>query len=87
MQKSLKTEHFLWQLLNIEKDTTKFNDDLEDEKRSHEEFKHEQDNCEREATKKKKEQAGYMKKITQLEKHIAEKKNKLDKDVSLFVCQ
>lgn len=78
--KSLKREHFLWQLLNIENDMTKFNEELEDEKKSHEDLKQEQENCEREASKKKKEQAGYMKKIAQLERHIAEKNNKLDKN-------
>ncbi|KAM7496101.1 hypothetical protein LguiA_020515 [Lonicera macranthoides] len=77
--KSLKKEHFLWQLLNIENDIAKANDDIEAEQRSREGIVHELENYEAEASKKKKEQARYLKEIAQCEKKIAEKKNKLDK--------
>ncbi|KAK9281356.1 hypothetical protein L1049_004256 [Liquidambar formosana] len=78
--KSLKREHFLWQLLNIEKDITKTNEDLDAEKRSREDLMQEQENFEREASKKKKEQAKYLKEIAQFEKKISDKNNKLDKN-------
>ncbi|XP_061375307.1 structural maintenance of chromosomes protein 1 [Gastrolobium bilobum] len=77
--KSLKKEHFLWQLFNIENDFVKTTEDLEDEKKSREGVIEELENFEHEASKKKKEQARYLKEITQREKRIAEKSNKLDK--------
>ncbi|PON62633.1 Structural maintenance of chromosomes protein [Parasponia andersonii] len=77
--KSLKREHFLWQLFNIEKDVTKTTEDLDAEKRSREEVMQELESFEHEASKKKKEQAKYLKEIAQCEKKIAERNKKLDK--------
>ncbi|WVY97489.1 hypothetical protein V8G54_029640 [Vigna mungo] len=57
--------------------------DLEDEKRSREGVLKELENFENEASKKKKEQAKYLKEITLREKRINEKNSKLDKSVSL----
>ncbi|KAJ7977239.1 Structural maintenance of chromosomes protein [Quillaja saponaria] len=78
--KSVKKEHFLWQLFNIEKDITKTTEDLEDEKRKREGVMEELEKFEREASKKKKEQAKYLKEIAQCEKKILERSNKLDKN-------
>lgn len=83
IQKSLKKEHFLWQLSNIEKDIEKTTEELEDEMKSREDVLKDLDKYEREAGRKKKEQSKYSKEITQLEKKIAERSNKLDKNVSL----
>ncbi|XP_010262325.1 PREDICTED: structural maintenance of chromosomes protein 1 [Nelumbo nucifera] len=77
--KSLKEEHFLWQLFNIGKELKKTNDDLEAEKRNCEEVLKEQEACEHEVSAKKKEQAGYLKEIALCDKKIVEKKSKLDK--------
>jgi structural maintenance of chromosome 1 len=84
LQKSLKREHFLWQLLNIEKDITKTTDELEAEKRSREQVIQELEDFQQEAKKKKNQQSKYSKEITQCEKKIAERSNKLDKSVSFF---
>lgn len=78
--KSLKKEHFLWQLSNIEKDIEKTTEELEDEMKSREDVLKDLDKYEREAGRKKKEQSKYSKEITQLEKKIAERSNKLDKN-------
>jgi septal ring factor EnvC (AmiA/AmiB activator) len=83
IQKSLKQEHFLWQLSNIEKDIEKISEELEDEMKGREDVIKDLEKYEREAGKKKKEQSKYSKEITQLEKKIAERSNKLDKNVSL----
>ncbi|KAL5711873.1 Structural maintenance of chromosomes protein 1 [Ranunculus cassubicifolius] len=77
--KSLKEEHFLWQLFNIEKDMDKVHKDLEAEKESREAVIKEKEKYDTEESLKKKEQAGYLKKITVCEKNIADKKTKLDK--------
>ncbi|XP_060676214.1 structural maintenance of chromosomes protein 1 [Ziziphus jujuba] len=77
--KSLKREYYLWQLFNIEKDITKTTEDLDDEKKNREEVMEKLEGFEHEASKKKKEQAKYLKEITQCEKKIAERNNKLDK--------
>ncbi|XP_058083031.1 structural maintenance of chromosomes protein 1-like isoform X1 [Magnolia sinica] len=78
-KKALKKEHFLWQLLNIEKDMKKMNDDLEGENENLQEVLKVQEECELEAIAKKKEQAGYLKDVMQCEKKIAKKKVELDK--------
>ncbi|KAF5482401.1 hypothetical protein F2P56_002975 [Juglans regia] len=78
--KSLKKEHFLWQLSNIEKDIARTTEELEDEVKSREDVIKDLEKYEREAGKKKKEQSKYSKEITQLEKKIAERSNKLDKN-------
>ncbi|XP_042517356.1 structural maintenance of chromosomes protein 1 isoform X2 [Macadamia integrifolia] len=77
--KSLKREHFLWQLLNIEKDSKKINDEVEAEKGNLEDLKKEQEKFELEVSDKKKENAGYLKEIALCEKKTADKKSKLDK--------
>ncbi|KAK4492471.1 hypothetical protein RD792_003280 [Penstemon davidsonii] len=77
-QKSLKQEHFLWQLLNIQKDIEKANKDLDVEESSRKDIVDELDNYQAEANKKKKEKAGYLKEIGQCERRISDKKNKLD---------
>lgn len=77
--KSLKKEHFLWQLLNIEKDMQKISDDLEVENKSLQDVLKVQEDCELEASAKKKEQAGYLKEMIQCEKKIGKKKNEQDK--------
>ncbi|XP_028765493.1 structural maintenance of chromosomes protein 1 [Neltuma alba] len=78
--KTIKKEHCLWQLFNIERDIEKTTDDLEDEKRSREGVMEELEKFEAEASKKKKEQAKYLKEIAQCEKRIGEKSNKLDRN-------
>lgn len=83
-QKSLKQEHYLWQLFNIEKDITKANEDLEGEQRIRKEIVDELGNYESETSKKKKVQSGYLKEIAQCERRIAEKKMKLDKNVRVY---
>ncbi|OVA02394.1 RecF/RecN/SMC [Macleaya cordata] len=77
--KALKKDHFLWQLLNLERDMDKTNVDLEAEKKSREDVLKEQEKYELEESEKKKEQAGYLKEITLCEKRIADKKSRLDK--------
>ncbi|KAH9785406.1 Structural maintenance of chromosomes protein 1 [Citrus sinensis] len=77
--KSLKKEHFLWQLFNIEKDITKASKDLEAEKRSREEVMRELEHFEDQKRGKRKELAKYLKEIAQCEKKIAERNNRLDK--------
>uniref|UniRef100_A0A7N2MKQ0 Structural maintenance of chromosomes protein 1 n=1 Tax=Quercus lobata TaxID=97700 RepID=A0A7N2MKQ0_QUELO len=78
--KSLKKEHFLWQLFNIENDIAKTTTELEAEMKSREDVIKDLEKFEREAGKKKKEQSKYSKEITHLEKKIAERSNKLDKN-------
>ncbi|XP_039020328.1 structural maintenance of chromosomes protein 1-like [Hibiscus syriacus] len=77
--KSLKKEHYLWQLHNIEKDVDKLTDDLDSEKKNREDIMHELEHYEAEALKKKKEQAKYLKEIAQCEKRISERRIRLDK--------
>ncbi|RZC80245.1 hypothetical protein C5167_042823 [Papaver somniferum] len=77
--KALKKDHFLWQLLNIERDTVKTKAELEEEKKSLEEIMMNQEKYELEETEKRKEQSGHSKAITLCERKIAEKKVKLDK--------
>ncbi|KAG8387646.1 hypothetical protein BUALT_Bualt02G0043000 [Buddleja alternifolia] len=81
--KSLKREHFLWQLLNIQKDIEKANKDLDVEKIGRIDIVHELDNYEAEVSKKIKEKAGYSKRISQCQKRILEKKNRLDNQSEL----
>ncbi|CAN1270479.1 Structural maintenance of chromosomes protein 1 [Linum perenne] len=77
--KSLKREHFLWQLFTIDKDVKVLNDKLDAETNEREGVLQELVKFEKEASTKKKEQAKYLKDITLLEKKIAEKSCKLDK--------
>ncbi|XP_022960554.1 structural maintenance of chromosomes protein 1-like isoform X1 [Cucurbita moschata] len=78
--RSLKKDHFLWQLFVIEKNVIKLNDDLEAERRSRDDVMEQIDGFEHEALKKRKEQAKYFKEIGNCEKRIAERSNKLDKN-------
>ncbi|KAJ0963744.1 hypothetical protein J5N97_028866 [Dioscorea zingiberensis] len=77
--KSLKKEHFLWQLLNNERDFEKIDGELEEERKQLEDVLKVQEESDLEANAKKKEQAGYLKEITLCEKKIAKKKIDLDK--------
>ncbi|KAB2602290.1 structural maintenance of chromosomes protein 1 [Pyrus ussuriensis x Pyrus communis] len=77
--KSLKKEHSLWQLFNIENDIAKMTEELEAEKKSREQVMQEIDEFQLEANNKKKEQAKYLKEIAQCEKKISDRNNKLDK--------
>ncbi|KAL2323430.1 hypothetical protein Fmac_027809 [Flemingia macrophylla] len=77
--KSVKKEHFLWQLFNIENDYVETAEDLEDEKKTREKVVKELEDFETEARKKKKEQAKHLKEIAQLENKITGKSNRLDK--------
>ena len=81
-QKSLKKEHFLLQLFDIENDIAKMTQELEAEMKSREDVIKDLEKFEHEAGKKKKEESKYSKEITHLEKKIAERSNKLDKNVS-----
>lgn len=84
LQKSLKKEHFLWQLFHIEKDTEKLVGELEDEKRKLDGVVKEYEKCDSEETAKKKEQAGYLKQMSRSEGNIARKKIEFDKKVFSF---
>ncbi|XP_020081936.1 structural maintenance of chromosomes protein 1-like [Ananas comosus] len=77
--KSLKREHFLWQLFNIEKDMETIDAELEDDRKGLEEVSKANEECDLEVTTKTKEQSGYLKKMTLCEKSIAKKKLELDK--------
>ncbi|XP_047336819.1 structural maintenance of chromosomes protein 1 [Impatiens glandulifera] len=78
--KSVKKEHFLWQLWNFEKDIEKANEDLEDDKKSREELVQESSGYEHEVAIKKKEQAKYLKEIALCEKRISDKNNRVDRN-------
>ncbi|CAK8571767.1 unnamed protein product [Lathyrus sativus] len=78
--KSMKKEHFLWQLFNLENDFVNTTKELEDEKKIREGVIEELANFEHEVSKKKKEQAKHLKEVTTREKKITEKGNKLDKN-------
>ncbi|KAL8523126.1 hypothetical protein ACS0TY_013195 [Phlomoides rotata] len=82
--KSLKQKHFLWQLLNIQNDIEKANEDIADEDNSLEEIVREVDTYEAEERKKSKEKAGYNKEIQQCQRMIAEKQSQLDKQSQLM---
>ncbi|XP_073012477.1 structural maintenance of chromosomes protein 1 [Typha latifolia] len=77
--KSLKQEHFLWQLYNIEKDMEKIDAELEGDRKNLEEVREANKESDLEVTTKTKEQSGYLKKMTLCEKSIAKKKLELDK--------
>ncbi|KAI8523049.1 hypothetical protein RHMOL_Rhmol13G0044200 [Rhododendron molle] len=77
--KTLKKDHFLWQLWNIANDIEKAEEDADAERRSQQELVQELSDYEHECSIKKKEQAKYLKEIVQCEKKIAEKNSKLDK--------
>lgn len=84
MQKSLKQEYFLWQLFNIENDIAKTNEELDAEEAKVKEIVEKLGEYESESSRKKKELSGYMREIALRERKIADRKNKLDKNVILF---
>lgn len=59
---------------------------LDADKKKREDLIQELENFEGKASKKKKEQAKYLKEIAQYEKKISERNNRLDKSVSISVC-
>lgn len=81
VQKSLKKEHFSWQLSNIMKDMKKMTDEVEAENRKLQVALKEQEDFELKASAKKKEQAGYLKEMLLCEKKITKKKIEQDKKV------
>ncbi|KAL9243005.1 hypothetical protein vseg_016947 [Gypsophila vaccaria] len=82
--KSLKTEHFLWQIYNLEKDIDKTTEELEEEKSSLQELVQEQNGYEHEKREKDKELAKYQKEINKLERKIMDRSTKLDKNHELL---
>jgi structural maintenance of chromosome 1 len=79
VQKLAKTEHLLWQLYTIEKDAEKIEAELEEDRRSLQQVLEENQSSDYELSAKKKEQSGFLKKMTLCEKSIAKKKLELDK--------
>ncbi|XP_010427175.1 PREDICTED: structural maintenance of chromosomes protein 1 [Camelina sativa] len=77
--KALKRERFLWQLYNIETDIEKATEDVDSEKSNRKDVMRELEKFEKEAGKRKVEQAKYLKEIAQREKKIAERSSKLGK--------
>ncbi|KAJ8639255.1 hypothetical protein MRB53_015949 [Persea americana] len=77
--KSVKKEHFSWQLSNIMKDMKKMTDEVEAENRKLQVALKEQEDFELKASAKKKEQAGYLKEMLLCEKKITKKKIEQDK--------
>ncbi|XP_010504281.1 PREDICTED: structural maintenance of chromosomes protein 1-like [Camelina sativa] len=77
--KALKRERFLWQLYNIENDIEKATEDVDSEKSNRKDVMRELEKFEKEAGKRKVEQAKYLKEIAQREKKIAERSSKLGK--------
>lgn len=75
----MKQEHFLWQLLNIQNDFEKANEELDGEDNNLKRIVHELDTHEAEAKKKSKEKAGYDKEIQQCQRRIAETQRRLDR--------
>ena len=76
--KSMKREHFLWKLFNIENDFAKTTEELEVDKTSCEGVGKEVEKFEHEANEEEKELTRCVEKIKLLEKKITEKSNKLD---------
>lgn len=81
MQKELKTEYYLWQLFNIEKDVERTLAELQVDRATLEELNSEQEQLETEIRTKKKEQAVFTKEALLLDKKIGKKKAELDKKV------
>ncbi|KAH7837895.1 hypothetical protein Vadar_019309 [Vaccinium darrowii] len=78
--KTVKKDHYLWQLWNTENDIEKAQEDLAAERRSQQELVQEATDYQSGASIKRKEQAKYLKEIAQCEKKIAEKNSRLDKN-------
>jgi uncharacterized membrane protein (DUF106 family) len=81
----LKTEHSLWQLYTIEKDREKVEAELAADRESLQQVQEANQSAENELTAKKKEQSGFLKKMTLCEKSIAKKKLEHDKKVCAFL--
>ncbi|KAJ0051873.1 hypothetical protein Pint_01726 [Pistacia integerrima] len=77
--KSLKKEHFLWQLYTIEQDITKMSDDLEADKRSRQDILQDLDHLNDKKREKNKELHRYSKEVALCEKKISDKRSRLDK--------
>lgn len=77
--KSLKKEHFLWQLYTIEQDISKISDDLEADKRSRQDILQDLDHLNDQKREKNKELHKYSKEVALCEKKISEKRSRLDK--------
>lgn len=77
--KSLKQDHFLWQLFNIEKDTEKLNLELGNAKEELVGHTKKQEEYDQQLDAKKKEQNAHLKEISLSEKNISKKKTELDK--------
>ncbi|MCO5548528.1 hypothetical protein L7F22_001988 [Adiantum nelumboides] len=77
--KTLKTEYFLWQLYNTEKDIERIQAELEVENANLAEANRAQEELESEVKEKKKEQSVFTKEALLCDKRIAKKKSELDK--------
>ncbi|KAL9251813.1 Structural maintenance of chromosomes protein 1-like protein [Drosera capensis] len=78
--KELKTEHYLWQLYNIERDIEKLDTEREVDKSHQRELVQELSDSEREKLEKQKVLAKYQKEISKYERRIAEKNSRLDQN-------
>ncbi|KAJ7566192.1 hypothetical protein O6H91_02G092200 [Diphasiastrum complanatum] len=77
--KSLKTEYYLWQLFNIEKDVDATEAELEVDRTSLDELTKKQEKLELDIKERKKEQAAVIKEGLLCEKKMAKKKVEIDK--------
>ncbi|KAF7095971.1 hypothetical protein CFC21_098004 [Triticum aestivum] len=77
--KLLKTEHLLWQLYSIEKDMETIEAELEDDRRSLQEAREDNQSSDNGLAAKRKEQSAFLKKITLCEKSMSKKKLDIDK--------
>ncbi|VAI87627.1 unnamed protein product [Triticum turgidum subsp. durum] len=77
--KLLKTEHLLWQLYSIEKDMEKIEAELEDDRRSLQQAREDNQSSDNGLAAKRKEQSAFLKKITLCEKSMSKKKVDIDK--------
>ncbi|XP_024540007.1 structural maintenance of chromosomes protein 1-like [Selaginella moellendorffii] len=77
--KTLKTEYYLWQMFNIEKDVERTQEELDAEKEKLEEVLKDQEDAESGVREKKKAQATLTKEALLLEKKMTKKKTELDK--------
>ncbi|KAL9250552.1 Structural maintenance of chromosomes protein 1-like protein [Drosera capensis] len=80
--KELKTEHYLWQLHNIERDIEILDSEREVDKSHQRELVQESSDSECEKLKKKKVLAKYEKEISKYERRVAEKNIRLDQNAS-----
>lgn len=78
--KSVKKEHFLWQLFSIDNDFSKTSEELEIEKQKQQKLVDELNEYERKKREKEKEKGKLQKELNKCERKILEKNNKLDKN-------